>query len=102
MAVELDVHGDRQCSEQMGGMNCTVRSFPTGFGMKIIDSMETFFDLKDVRRKNSPTLTFYAQHAYRWTHSAQRAVGKWVTGGVTGSFKPHDDYLLTFDPAHLA
>ena len=98
-AVEFDLHGDRQCAEPMGGMNCTVRAFPPGFGMRLEDRMQTFFDLKDVRPAGSSRLDFYAQHMYRWTTTAQRPVGKMMTGISTLSFKPHDDYLLVFDPS---
>ena len=98
-AVEFDLHGDRQCSAAMGGMNCTIRAFPRGYGMRLTDSMETFFDLKDVRPAGSSTLHFYAQHVYRWTTVAPRLVGKFMTGISTLSFKPHDDFILVFDPA---
>ena len=53
-AVEFDVHGDRQCAAAAGGVNCTVRAFPPGFGLRITDTMETFFDLADVRPAGSP------------------------------------------------
>jgi len=98
-AVEFDLHGDRQCASSSGGMNCTVRAFPAGYGMHITDPMETFFDLADVRPAGSPPLTFYAEHAYRWTRAPRRRVGKLLTMISTGTFKPHDDYLLHFDAA---
>ena len=97
-AVEFDVHGDRQCAAAAGGVNCTVRAFPPGFGLRITDTMETFFDLNDVRDAGSAPLQFYAQHSYRWTRAAQRPVGKMLTLISTEAFKPHDDYLLEFDP----
>ncbi|KAL1495902.1 hypothetical protein AB1Y20_014545 [Prymnesium parvum] len=97
-AIEFDLHGDRQCPKAMGGMNCTVRAFPPGFGMLLTDPLETFFDLIDVRAAGSSTLLFYSQHAYRWTRRTQRPVAKMVAGIHTNSFGYlHDDYLLTFD-----
>ena len=60
-AVEFDLHGDRQCASSSGGMNCTVRAFPAGYGMHITDQMETFFDLADVRPAGSPLDALYAE-----------------------------------------
>lgn len=99
-AVEFDVHGDRQCPLAKGGMHCTIRAFPDRYGMKLTDSMETFFDLKDVRPRGSRELEFYAEYIFRWTKAPQRLVGKLLTGISTWSFKPHDDYLLEFNPSH--
>ena len=48
-ATEFDIHGDRQCSREHGGVHCLNRAFPPGFGMHLSDPMETFFDLNDVR-----------------------------------------------------
>ena len=95
-AIEFDLHGDRQCKQDEGGMNCTVRAFPSGFGLRLQSVVETLFDLKDDRPEGSATLPFYAQYIYRWTSVPMREVGKMLTGISTWSFKPHDDYLLKF------
>ena len=49
MAVEFDTHGDRQCQAQMGGTDCLIRSYPVGYGLKSTDTVETVFDVNDVR-----------------------------------------------------
>jgi len=98
-AVEFDIHGDRQCTEAMGGMNCTMRLTPRGYGLKLAMPLETILDLKDVRPLGSAPMAFYGQYAFRWTAERQMPVAKMLTGIWTSSFGYfHDDYLLSFDP----
>ena len=100
-AVEFDVHGDRQCVGNRGGVACLPIAMPTGFGMKLVFPMRTFGDLNDVRPENSPTLSFSFIHAYRWTRNPMRQVGRLVTG--VSSIRPyHDTNLLVFDPTALS
>jgi len=35
LGVEFDIHGDRQCHENLGGTDCLIRSFPPGFGQHL-------------------------------------------------------------------
>jgi len=101
VAVEFDLHGDRQCVASSGGTDCLIRAFPTGYGMRVTDPMRTMFDLNDVRPSDSPPLTFYSKHSYKWTRTQQRPVGKFMT--ATMPFAPignHDDFFLLFPHAH--
>jgi len=99
-AIEFDVHGDRQCFKEAGGMNCTIRAYPAGYGVKLSERMGTFFDLQDVRPAGSPDLQFYGQHMFRWTSVEQRLVGKMLTLICPNSFGGlHDDYILDVNPA---
>jgi len=95
-AIEFDLHGDRQCDEQHGGLACLGRAFPSGFGMLLSDPLQTFADLNDARGASSPPITFYAQHIYRWTRQPQRRVGRMNSGGI-GASPTHDDFFLMFD-----
>ena len=107
-AIEMDVHGDRQCAAEYGGTDCLTREYPPGFGMKLSDAMIAFGELNDVRPLNSEPITFYVEHAFKYTRrNPGRAAGRTtvIAGlGFKMSSKPgawhfHDDILLDFDPA---
>lgn len=107
--IEFDVHGDRQCQVFRGGTDCLIRNFPPGYGLHVTRSFHTFYDVNDVRSSNAPGLTFYTEHAFKWTHTPCRHVRHYATiipsnipfiaqnTTLPGlSFPWHDDYLLHF------
>jgi len=96
IGVPFDVHGDRQCQTDLGGTDCLIRGFPTGFGQRITDKMWTFYDLIDERPKNSPLMNAYSEHTYRWSRSVQRYMGRFVSM-IPSNLGGHDDYLLRFE-----
>jgi len=104
-AVEFDVHGDRQCSTERGGTDCLMNIFPSGFGMQLVDELQTVFDVNDARPTNSPRMQFETLNAYCWTSSTQRASGRMfqeVGADLKGYFATPNyqvgSYGLTFDP----
>lgn len=94
-AVEFDVHGDRECFSQDGGMACLPVFLPQGFGYKIVEAMETFGQLNDVRPRGSANMSWYALHAYRYHHGRARQVARLVTGIGAGT---GDSTELVFEP----
>jgi len=103
IAVEFDLHGDRQCKHSRGGTDCLLRAFPPGFGMHLDQPLWGFFDVNDVRAKSAPILTFYSIASFRWTRGKRRPVGKIFTGTLPALFTvgSHDDFLLPFSSDSL-
>lgn len=101
VGTEFDVHGDRQCFANEGGVDCQSVVFPDGFGMPLSDPMQVFGQVNDERPSGKePPLVFWVEQALRWTRVPQRAVGRLVTG-ITGGLLPdgrHDTTPMTFGP----
>uniref|UniRef100_A0A7S4C091 Uncharacterized protein n=1 Tax=Chrysotila carterae TaxID=13221 RepID=A0A7S4C091_CHRCT len=97
VAVEFDTHGDRQCQYGKGGTDCLFRELPTGYGMKLLQAMDVFGDLNDVRPAGSPKLFFSVAFGFKWTTAPQRPVGRLIA--AAGTTRVHDNYLMTFDPS---
>lgn len=118
ISIEFDIHGDRQCREGLGGTDCLIRSFPSGYGLQLSDAMETFYDLNIERNKRDPKLSVYTEHVWEWqTKPTSRPVGRFTTlipsnipfmlnfsytGPASGDAKANnnffDDYLLVYPP----
>jgi len=95
VAVEFDIHGDRQCQALFGGVDCLIRQFPQGYGMKLSDPLDTMGDVDDSRPSASSALRFFVEYAYQWTRLRQRPVGRFIVGA--GSTARHDDFMLKYD-----
>ena len=95
--LPFDVHGDRQCTPEFGGTDCLVRAYPRGYGVPIPIPLRTYFDLNDARPAQSSALGFFAEHAFRWTHSYKRPVGRFVAN-VRSNVAGHDDYMIAAVP----
>jgi len=103
-AIEIDIHGDRECAQASGGIACLVRSLPAGFGVSLSDPIEMLGDINDVRPANSKSLPFSVQAAIRWTRQRQRPAGLLavIAGNPpegSGKQALRGDYLLDFRTA---
>ena len=47
--------------------------------MHLTGHMRTMFDLNDVRPAGSAGFKFYSRHAYQWTRTVMKPVGKFMT-----------------------
>ena len=116
-AIEIDVHGDRQCAARDGGMACLFRTLPAGFGMRLTEEMQFFADLNDVRPQHSALLQFFSQNALQLSRAPRRRVGKALNavgcgvnvdgaGSVNhltslfGHWRFTDDFMAHFDARH--
>jgi len=99
VAVEFDVHGDRQCKKEDGGVGCISRFLPEGFGFKLVQKMQTFADVIDVRPGYSKPMRFSLLHSYRWTRVQQRQLARLDVGVNPQHPLPgYDTTELIFDP----
>jgi len=81
----FDIHGDRQCKKEHGGMACLHKELPKGFAQYVYLPQCIFGEVNDVRPKNSPVLEFWLEHAYRITknHAIARPTGFFASGPGT-------------------
>jgi len=59
------MHGDMQCPDDMGGMNCTIHRLPNSYGICFTRSFFTDAMLQDMRAPNSPVLNLWYETALR-------------------------------------
>lgn len=64
------MHGDMQCPDDMGGMNCTIHRLPSPYGTCFTRSFFTDAMLQDTRAPNSPVLNVFYETALRVSRSA--------------------------------
>lgn len=64
------MHGDMQCPDDMGGMNCTIHRLPSPYGICFTRSFFTDAMLQDTRAPNSPVLNLWYETALRVSESA--------------------------------
>lgn len=86
LSFSFDVHGDRQCLPKDFGMDCLMDVLPAGYGIKITDTLNAWGSVNDVRKPDSPHMSFDLQYAYRSTRTSVRPAVR-----STGEFQvfPH-------------
>lgn len=59
-------HGDYQCTEADGGLDCNLESNPDGYGKLVTYEIGLEGDLNDIRAPNSELLEWYYELGVRW------------------------------------
>jgi len=62
----FDVHGDRQCVPEEGGLVCLEYLFDEGYGMIWKESPGFSAAFLDILKANSPSLEWYVEHSFQW------------------------------------
>lgn len=60
-------HGDYQCLEENGGLDCLMKTWPEGSGKWFDVPLTIDGELNDVRPPRSEKLTWWLETAFRWT-----------------------------------
>lgn len=60
-------HGDYQCLEEEGGLDCLLETVPDGYGKLLTYPLGIEGDLNDVRASGSEPMEWYYEIAIRWT-----------------------------------
>lgn len=81
----LEHHGDYQCTEEEGGLDCLSETVPDGYGKLITYPLGIEGDMNDVRACGSPPLEYYYQLGVRW-------VPKVAADGTVSPLKPLNFY----------
>jgi len=81
LAIEFDVHGDRQCHHNKGGIACLTFAYPPGYGMHLTQALNVFGSFNDVRPADSAPMEFFAQYGYRLSGVAPRPICK-IVGSI--------------------
>lgn len=62
----LETHGDYNCVDNDGGLNCRLEKFPEGYGKFIDSTLGLEGELNDVRAAGSEPLVWYWEIGIRW------------------------------------
>jgi len=93
IAIEFDIHGDRQCTPDHGGVKCLGHAFPPGYGTRITDPLEIFGEIIDERRAGESSIDYRVEYAFRWTHDIRRGVGR-TSQPIAFRQSKHETYKL--------
>ena len=77
----MEHHGDYECREEDGGLDCLLESVPDGYGKLITTPLQVEGDMNDVRACNSEPYEYYYQIGARW-------VPKVAADGTVSPLKP--------------
>ena len=99
ISLAAEQHGDYQCLEEQGGMDCFLETNPPGMGRLMTKPWDIEGDINDVRAPRSEKLVWWYEAAFRWTpeiHNLQQISKEFVVG--PGRFDPWDQatYVLTY------
>mmetsp|Transcript_80929 Transcript_80929/g.229175 ORF Transcript_80929/g.229175 Transcript_80929/m.229175 type:complete len:563 (+) Transcript_80929:122-1810(+) len=72
------MHGDMQCPDDTGGMNCTIHRLPSPYGTCFTRSFFTDAMLQDTRAPDSPVLSLWYETALRVSKNASVSVSPLV------------------------
>jgi hypothetical protein len=81
----MEHHGDYQCREEEGGLDCLSETVPDGYGKLVTTPLQIEGDMNDVRACNSEPIEYYYQVAARW-------VPKVAKDGAVSTLKPMNFY----------
>jgi hypothetical protein len=59
-------HGDYQCIEEEGGLDCLIETIPDGYGKLLTHELGLEGDINDVRASGSEPLEWYYELGIRW------------------------------------
>lgn len=79
------MHGDMQCPDDEGGMDCTVHRLDKGYGSPFTRSFFTDTMLTDVRARGSPPLTFWYESALRISRGAATPLARLARMSAAGA-----------------
>jgi len=97
----METHGDYTCSDEDGGLDCRLESFPDGHGKLITSPLGIEGELNDVRAAGSEPLTWYWQVGVRWALSSSSSFGGLKAASLhnmagPGTFSPTVQKSLLF------
>jgi len=70
----LDVHGDRQCHSELGGVKCLFYAMPEGFSIRLDTEFFIWGLLNDVRPSDSKQMTWWMEYAVRYESQRSRSL----------------------------
>ena len=96
-------HGDYQCIDEEGGLECLLETVPDGYGKLLTYPLGLEGDINDVRAPGSEPLEWYYQISIRWTPKESR-LGRTIQPmhfhnfAGPGNFdrKNQNSYILTY------
>merc|ERR1719160_1782416 len=59
-------HGDYQCKESEGGLQCLIEGLPGGYAKLVDGPLSVDGEMNDVRAPNSPEIEWYVLVGARW------------------------------------
>jgi len=94
-----DIHSDRQCLPDEGGIGCLGLKIPAGYGIRIDRPLSVYADFNDVRRMESTPLEWYLQATFSWRQSdpklkflSRYTMNGWPTSYPGATFRvPRED-----------
>lgn len=81
----MEHHGDYECRDEDGGLNCFLESVPDGYGKFITTPLQIEGDMNDVRACNSEPFAYYYQIGAHWRP-------KVAADGTVSDLKPMNFY----------
>ena len=81
----MEHHGDYQCREEDGGLDCLLESVPDGYGKLVTSPLQIDGDMNDARACNSEPYEYYYQIGAHWRPKVAK-------DGTISSLKPMNFY----------
>lgn len=79
----MEQHGDYQCLDKDGGLDCLMQATPPGTAKWFNTELSTDGEVNDVRPPRSEKLKFWMEYAFRWTPNLKK-VDRQVSVEIVG------------------
>lgn len=92
------MHGDAQCPEALGGLDCMVHRVDNGWGTPLHRSFYTDTMVQDVRAANSPPMELWYESTMRISRRIQKPISRFFRKSAASEAATRDKYGFLPDP----